>query len=329
LTVGEILDIKNIAITAGVTVLLVGGISVYEIYKFEQAQKQEAINQGNIQEKKLNEFLNRASSSYISQTDFDSFVKNQGLDINAIKSDLKTLNGQIKGITTTSTQTVVQQYITGGNYIPIPLPPDIKPNTDPNNYYAHSDTISLSEEFPDKIKVPFGSTTFSAQNPPGKEWGVSVLPRKYTYNTVITNTEDRERLVTYNQMSINVDGKDYKIPTESSTQEIYPEHKWRFHVHPSLFAGLGYGTNGISAPMGISVSLFSYGQYAKSPEFTFLDLGVAYEGSSKNFDVTIVPVSYNIGNVLKFLSNTYVIAGIDYGVFTKYVSGFIGLKVEL
>ena len=323
------MDIKSIAITAGVTVLLVGGISAYEIYRFEQAQKQEAITQGNIQEKKLNEFLDRASSSYISQKDFDAFVKNQGLDVDAIKNDLKLLNGQIKGITTTSTQTIIQQYVTGGNSTPLPLPPDIKPNTDPNNYYTHSDTITLSEEFPDKIKVPFGSTTFTAQNPPGKEWGVSVLPRKYTYNTVVTNTEDRERLVTYSQMSITVDGKDYKIPIQSSTQEIYPEHKWRFHVHPSLFAGLGYGTNGVAAPMGLSLSLFSYGQYTKSPEFTFLDFGVAYEGNSKNLDVTIVPVAYNMGNVLKFLPNTYVIAGVDYGIFSKNISGFIGLKVEL
>jgi len=304
------------------------------LLRYENGLMQQAINQQNIDQKQLKDYIDRSSSSYISQADFDAFVKKQGIDLQAIKDDMKNFNSQIKGIVTTQASSIVQNYYSGGTYVPTPIPSSIPVvngyASDINNWYGQSDTLALNEKFTgdNAPVVPFGSVTFSAQKPKGSEWDVNIYPRSYTMNTVITTTEDRDRLIDYSQFQINSNGSVYKIPVQSQTKEVYPTAQMRWHIQPFLFAGAGYTTSGVSTPFGVGTSFGSYGQYSKNPEMTLFDVGLSYDPVQKSVAVSFAPVSYNIGSLLSIFSNTYVTAGVTYG-FDKSFGGYLCVKLEL
>jgi hypothetical protein len=209
---------------------------------------------------------------------------------------------------------------------------------DVNNWYKTQDTLNLSEKFIGKDKdnkdvnvdVPIGSTTFDASQPKGKEWNYNILGRKYTVTSVIANTEDRDRTISYNQIVVDVDGKTYKVPVESQVQEIFPTPSWGFYMHPDIGITGGLNTNfGFSSVASITTPFLKYGVYKRAPEFTFLSVGLGADIINKDISIVFQPVNYNIGSLIKFLNHTYLTAGISYGITKKEASFDIGIKIAL
>jgi len=303
------------------------------ILRYEASLQQHAIDQENINQKKLDDFLVRASASYVSRTDLEKMISDEGINLKAVKDDIGKLNGSVTALTITVASSKTQIVVSGGGtYIPTPIPSSI-PTTpsghaeDVNDWYKERAHLDISEKFGDD-SIPFGSVEFQAQNPKGKEWNETIYGRKYKMDAVIANTEERNRIITYSQFSIDSNGKTYKVPVDSKTTEVFPESSFKWHIHPSLYAGAGYSSSGFSQPIGASLSLAAFGKYSKSPELVFLDIGIGYNTTVKTIEFSVFPVSYNISSLLSMFSNTYVTAGFGVGVDKSY-SAIVGIKVEL
>jgi hypothetical protein len=240
-------------------------------------------------------------------------------------------------------QSTTQEYHSGGTvYVNVPTPPTYIDSAsgkviDVNGYYGMRDTLALNEKFIGKdvdgkdvvVQIPFGETTFIAQNKKGDEWDTSVYGRKYTFNTVIANSENRERTFTYNQLSIDVKGTTYKIPIEAQTQELYPTASWKWYLHPAIGLSVGMANYEPALNAHVTTSLAAFGKWNKTPEFRILNLGVGFDALHKDFNLTFQPVDYNIGEIIPFVRNTYLTAGFNFGVSQKSIGFDVGIKVEL
>ena len=50
----------------------------------------------------------------------------------------------------------------------------------------------------------------------------------------------------------------------------------------------------------------SYGKFKNQPDFVFLQLGAGYNTVSKNIGLFFNPFSYNLGNHIPLIKNTYI-----------------------
>lgn len=318
--------------------ILIAGLIGFGIYQHFQILDLQKIQSANFtQQQQLKDFLERSSSQYISKSDFDAFVKSNGVNLDEIKKDIRTFNGQLESINvaiaTSNKQIVVNQpgtYIVNpGQDISVTAPHLI----DTFDWYKKTASISLVENFgsgTNFVNVPIGSVSFNASN--STPWTSTIESRSYKNVSVITHTSD-ERTIVYNQFSIDVNGKSYKIPVNSETKEIFPESQ--FFFIPRVFLGVNAGASfnnstksldGVIIPT-VEANFISYGKYSHSPTWQIANLGLGY-GTDNKVYVTLSPVSYNLNEHLPFLKNTFVTATVGINQNANFFGG-LGIKVAL
>lgn len=306
--------INPIIIVISIVVLGIVGFLIFKIHK--QSEMISDINTKMMVQKELADNIIRSQDEFAKTKDIENFAKQNNINIDTIKDDLNKLNANVKSINVVSVKSI-------GNNIK-----DIKStnigeknpnqiseilecidnkciNPDKYGYLNSEQKLTLEEPFSNN-KVPLGNISFSAwKNAP---WGIDLYPREYMVTTIVGEDEN-QRQYHYNKFSVKVNNKIYDIKIDSSkTLNEYPEAK--FHLfNPRLYLGIDGGLNlkKINPQFGpnIGINFMSYGRYIVQPDFTILGIGVGYDINNKNPLLLINPFSYNIGNDLPLINNTY------------------------
>lgn len=303
--------LNKILIFAGVIILI--GLFGFTIYKLNEiSNRQVAIETKIVAQKELVEGIMRSQNQYATKDDINKFIKDNGVNLKAIKEDLDNLHAEISSVNVILVNSAGQRGTnipsTGGG---VTNPNPVNPNDpDPFGYMKKEQLLSLNEKFAD-VNVPFGKVGFSAWQE--KPWSINILPRQYKVINVV-GTDENQRNYFYNKFSVNVDNKDYdiKISTAETKQE-FPEAKFSFW-NPRLFLTAGGGISLTQAPiqgsanLGVTLGIMSYGKFKTTPDISVLQIGLGYETGSQRPAAILNPVSFNIGKLLPngLANNTFV-----------------------
>lgn len=115
--------------------------------------------------------------------------------------------------------------------------------------------------------------------------------------------------------------------TIDPTEPINVRLKKKFRLAPHINIGnfVGVASNGIEVGFHIDGSIWGYGRTDNDLDYKLGQLGVNF--TSNYVDANLVPISYNIGNHLPFVSDIYVGPGIGFG--TAGTIYFLSLSTTL
>jgi hypothetical protein len=313
------------------------GFIVYQQHEMSVMQQQ--MNSSIVAQKQLIDDITRSSSQYVSKSDLDAFAAQNGVSMAALQADLKSLNATISGVNTIAVNSsgVHQTNIGSTSTAPTSTKPSLASVLcdgkemscpDPYGYQLNTQNLSLNEPF-GTTQVPIGTVGFSASQ--AKPWTVNTYPRTYNITNVLSTDQNGKQYV-YNKFSINSNGKDYAVNISNSKFEQQlptPSLSW---FNPRLIIGADAGYN-ITRNRGeftpnLSVGFISYGQTKAQPSWSFAEVGVGYGTVGKTLDIQVAPLSYNLGQHLTFIRNTYVGPVVGIGINGDFSVG-AGLRVGL
>ncbi len=325
------MDWKTKTIIGGATVLVISVMGYIIKIQHDTVERLKSIETSVVESKNIGNGIIREQASYVTKKDLENMIKDQGMDLSAIKKDLSVLGASVNGISTVKvvTQGYEANHLPSSNTTPRPEDPNnTVTNSDPYGYQKATQWLSLNEPI-EKENIPFGKVGFSAWE--DKPWGVQIVPRTYSSITVLGKNE-AGRSYAYTKFQIEVDGKKYTVPiTEAKISEEYPTPSFRFG--PRLYLGVDFGAIA-NPPMhfevmpNLGLSFFSYGQTKLNPDWTFLTLGFGYETQTKGISLLLNPIDYNIAKHLPFVENLYL--GPSVSIDPKGNIGlYIGIRVGL
>lgn len=323
------LSTKILLILGGM--LLVGALGFIVYKQIEISNRQQAIETSLVAQKELTDNIMRSQSTYATKADIESFIKENGVNLKAIKDDLAKLDANVTAVNailvTSQGQRGTQIPTTPGPVNPNPKPVDPN-NPDPYGYLARQQNLQLNEDF-SGVKVPFGTVGFSAWQE--KPWSIDILPREYRVVNVL-GTDENQRTYVYNKFAVKSGDKTYDIKIASAeTKQEYPEAKFSWW-NPRLFVGVdgGVGLNPVRGEFtpSANVGIMSYGRYKTQPDFSILGVGGGYGVVSNRFQLVVTPVTYNVGKHIPLMNNTYVGPSLHVGT-DGNVGAMLGLRVGL
>jgi hypothetical protein len=307
---------KTKAGVVGGTVLVMSVMGYIIKIQHDTVERLKFIETSVVESKNIGNGIVREQASYVTKKDLENMVKDQGMDLAAIKKDLAVLGANVNGISTVKvvTQGYKADHVASSGTTPREPSTETTPRTDvqaatatqdPHGYQSATQWLNLSEPI-GKENIPFGKVGFSAWD--AKPWSEQISPRTYSSTTVLGKNEEG-RTYAYSRFEIDVEGKKYIVPiTEAKIAEEVP--KPSFHWSPRLYLGVDFGVIA-NPPMHFEVmpdlglSFFSYGQTKLNPDWTFLTLGLGYETQTKGIAFLLNPVDYNIAKHLPFVENLY------------------------
>lgn len=310
---------RKLLIVSG-SLVAVGAIAFIIYKQIEISERQLAIESQVVKQLQLVDGIVRSQNQYATRADVEKFIKDNGLNLNAIQKDLDKLHADVSAVNT------VTSHSTGyvGSNLPStstgPTNPNLNnvptvncngkeiqcPNFDKYQYYTKQQNMTLNEPFANGVKVPIGSVGFSAWQE--KPWSVEIKPREYHVTSVV-GTDENQRTYFYNKFTVKVDNKEYEMNIDrAETKQIYPESKFHFW-NPRLYLGLAGGVT-VNSPVAeananLQIHIMSNGKYKRQPDFTFIGLGAAYQFYNRKPAAVFTPFTYNIGNQLPLIDNTY------------------------
>lgn len=321
---------KLIIIISGIILLCAVGFIIYQQHAMSTMQQQ--INTSMVAQQTLMDNITRSSAQYVTKQDLDDFAKQNNVNLATIQQNVNSLNATISGMNAVVANSTgeKQNNLSSTNTTPNPTPtspPTVNcngqqipcPNADPYGYLTNQQNLQLNEDFAQPsataggaattTQVPIGTTSFSAwqKNP----WSINISPRTYDLTNVLATDPDGKQYV-YNQFSISVNGKSYKVPiTTAKFVQQYPTPSFSFW-NPRLFLTAGGGVDvthlGGSGNAGAALGIMSYGQSKVSPSISVLQLGAVYETGTQRPAVVVNPISFNLKGLLPsgLVDNTFV-----------------------
>ena len=303
--------LNKILIFVGAALLI--GVFGFTIFKLNEISNRLTASEAlNVEQKALIDGIVRSQSQYATRADVESFVKENGVNLKAIKDDLENLRAELSSVNVVIAGSKGQ---VGGN---IPStgtggsdPSHIDPkNPDPFGHVSTQQKLALNENFGSSL-VPIGTVGFSAwQKDP---WNVDILQREYKLVNVI-GVDENQRNYVYNKFTIKTADKEYTIPiTKSETKQEFPAAKFSFW-NPRLGMSAGGSVNLTQAPIhgsanaGIVLSIMSYGKFKNSPDIQAFQLGAGYQTGTQKLSAIINPINFNIGHMVgtSLINNTYI-----------------------
>lgn len=259
-----------------------------------------------IDQKALTEDVTRSKTEIIDS--LEKRLKESQSNYNKILEDMDSLQAQLTAFQTVEAKTpgktvtgVKSDIVTPTDTKPDVSPTDTKYVLDPFNVLSTKQTLFLSEPI-GKSDVRIGEVSFTGYN--AAPWEYKILPKKYTITTILGETESGKQ-VAYNSFSIEVDGKKYNVPIDSSILQ-QEKNKDQFHWwNPKLGIGLAAGANNkldFVYSGGLFFSPMSYGE-KKNPTLLIGQVGLGYY---KSPELIVSPIRFNLGKITNITNNTYV-----------------------
>ena len=302
-------------------ILTFGMLTFIVVKQIENSNRQEAIEKQNVEQKQLIDNIIRSRNEYATSKDIEIFMRDNNINIDAIKNDLNLLKADLhsvsiaifnsKGQTSDNLPSSSVGVKNPQTNTPVTCSNgEVCPSIDKYGYYINQQKLDLFEDFNDK-KIPFGTVGFSAWK--DKPWFIDIKGRSYKIVTV-SGKDDSQRDYFYNKVSINIDGQNYDIRIDNAeTKQEFPEEKFSwFNPHLFLTAGGGVTINKLpiepGANAGISLGIISYGQFKTHPKLSILQLGLGAELTTKSLTAIINPININMKGFLpeKLVDNTYI-----------------------
>ncbi len=332
------MPLKTKIIIAAISLIALSSI-IFIIYQQHQISKrQEAIQQQMVQMKQLPDGIARAQANWATKEDLDAFAKQNNLNVQAIKDDLKNFNATLTSIniSTTKSQGQVADNLastgTASNPNSNTLTVDCNGSTvvcpDPFGYRSNRQMLQLNEKF-GNISVPFGEVGFSSWQ--AKPWNINIAARQYQAITVL-GTDENQKQYAYNKFIIKVEDKEYPIQiTNNQFLQEYPSPKFSF-FNPHLYLGIdpAYNINSMQGEFtpNLGIAFMSYGKFKNNVDLAVLQLGVGYGIISKKPEFLLTPITYNIGKNIPLMNNLHVGPSLQLNT-SGEVSIGIGIKVGL
>ena len=340
MTLSETTKVILLKILVVLSIITIFGLLAFIAFnQIANNKKQLAIESQIVKQKELLDGIVRSQSEYSAKKDLEQFIKDNNINLKAIKEDLAKLKADVNAVNIILVASVGQKAYNMPSSSIGPSNPnpaiDSKckdgtpcPNPDAYGYLKTQQNLDLNEDF-GKIKVPVGTVAFSAWQP--NPWSIDIKPRDYTILSVVGKDEN-QRNYFYNKVTVTVAGKSHELPIKSAiTKEEYPEAKWSFW-NPRLFIGVdgGAGINPIVGKFTPSVNLgiMSYGQYKNQPDFSVLGVGVGIDTVSRVPQVSLTPAAYNLGKHIPLMTNMYIGPSVHVGTDAN-VSVMLGVRVGL
>lgn len=319
-----------IALGSLVVVALLG-IILY--LQYEMKQQQATIAQNQIAQQALIDGITKSSSQFATKGDLDNFITQNGVNLKAIQDSVDQLNGTITAANSIQSDSQAQTATNDPSNSTGPANPNpiatttvpcngttaICPNADPFGYQKVQQNLTLNEDFAaipatttggvssPATQVPMGTVGFSAWQ--ADPWNVTIPARQYNVNSVIA-TDQNQQMTVYNKFSVSVNGKEYDVPiaTAKTVQQV-PTSSFSFW-NPRLNIGVAAGVD-VNPVQGeftpsIGMSAMSYGKYLTQPDLTVLGVGAGYGVISKRPQLVITPITFNLGQVVPLIHNTYI-----------------------
>lgn len=312
--------IKILVAIGAVAIISTLGLIIYNQEKIKNQQT--AIQSSVVAQQQLVDGIMRSQNQYATAADLAKFATDNGVNLQAIQDNLKTLGAQLTAVnvvTAVSSGQVATNIPSSGTGPTNPVAPvsltvpcvngtATCPNQDPNGYQKVQQNLALNEDF-GTLKVPVGTVGFSAWQ--AAPWDVNISPREYDADTVV-GTDENERQTFYNTFTVKVGTQSYKIPIKNATtKQQVPTSKFTFW-NPRLLLGMDVGGNinhvkGEFTP-SVSLGIASIGQYKTTPDWSIGEVGVGYGVVNKTAEVVVTPVAFNVGKKLfaPLVNNTYV-----------------------
>ena len=300
-------------------VILVGYIA-HQNRKIKELQTK--IDSGPNGQKDLGNGVTKSGSKDGTQKDVINTAQSAGVDTKPIIDDTKKSGSQIIGVQVneTSSQGSKKTGIKSSGSEPLPnndngtkvaVNNGCEPNPDKHGYLKREERHDITEKF-GQLSVPVGSVWFNAtlQNP----WSEEIKPRKYKHVTVLAEDEDHRKTV-YSTFMIEVDGKQYKLPIESS-QFTQTKPPMRFRWNPRLNLGVGAGINiptAFESNVSLGISIGSYGQFRSSPDWYFGIVSAGYGIKSESFLIGVSPFAYKMSKYIPFTESIYISPDVNIG----------------
>lgn len=327
--------IKAIIIASALVVIFAFGAVLKALYDAKQQLKY--IETSMVESKQIGEGIIRSQGKYASREDLERIIKEQNLNLEAIKKDLEKFQAKPTAVNTFH---VRSSGFSGSNLAstestpnpePVPSGGSVK---DKFKYLENTQWLKLNEPFSDGTQVPMGRAGFSAWRE--KPWDLEIKPRSY-YSTTVLGQDAEGRHYAHSQFQIEVDGKTYTVPVaDAKLVEEVPSASFSFN--PRLYLGVDGGAvrrndntmNPIHAELlpNIGIGLFSYGKTKTNPEWSFPTIGVGYASQSETVAIHVAPVNYNVGQVLPLIENLHLGPSISVD-FNGTVGIYVGARVGL
>jgi hypothetical protein len=319
-------NIRTILFTVGITIivcLIPICILFYNNYKLKEVISNNS-KESNITYKKLNKSLQRAETKIIlKEKELSDLTNRYKLDLEIIRTDLKSVGGELEavGITEAGTTTIVYNNYSSDKTEPIESEVTIcKEDGRPIDVHEYTRKIE-SKKLLDSNGIRVADVSFSASNK--NPWSTKVHGLRYRIlNTIGRGAQNK--IILYTELQIEnpeiqpekvfrIEGIESRILQMPNSENEF--NWWDPAIY--LIAQLGlnvYNEINFSASLSLGLSIFSYGN-----DLRFLGITVGYDAFQNKFRVSFVPVLYNIGGPIPFLSDLYL--GLDIGTsFTNDLS---------
>jgi len=331
--------IKAVIFFALIGFLVFGGITVYSWIKTqftlqEQKLKLELEAQRKYFELKINEV--RANTTIVNENsklwkEELAKLKKQNQELMSLikKNDEKITN--IGKITTETNENLSLELHKLSDHV-------YKAGTgDKNEQYFKK--IYMTEKTKDgkKVRIPIAWVIFYPNRPPNKQWKTGVYPLEFKTKIVQTEQDDGQwntYVETWAENNKDKESKGIKLPlriTLADFKQIRNKDKefywWAPHFSLNLDLGSANLDNEDSDTFvygGLSFSLSGYGRTKNDLTWRFIDFGISTNGDDAYLKFT--PFTYNIGEPLPFINNTFVGPFVGISNHSDYVYG-IGISV--
>ena len=286
-----------------------------------------------VAQKQLSDNILRSSNKVVSQDDVEKFAKEHGMKLKPIEEDANKEGGTI---TAANSITIISHPQKGSNISSTKVGESAPTRITKDKYgcLERQQILELKENFSGQ-SVPIGSVSFEGWKE--KPWTENILGRKYSISNVLAKKPDGSLLV-YNTFILTVDGKNYTIKIDNAkTVETVPSAKFSwFNPRAFITGGAVFALNDGAKPsfdIGAGVSIFSYGKFTRSPEWTFLGIGgsAAISNNGSKPVIFVNPVSYNFGRAIPgdFMSNSYISPTVQFDPVRQTVFGGLNLTIGL
>jgi hypothetical protein len=279
-----------------------------------------------IGQKSLTDSLQRAESKIVTtQEDLSLFAEKNELDIEAIRADLHTLDATLAAVAVTEggTTTIVKNYYKSTDSTPSDTEvPKCKEDGRPIDVWGHTQKVQ-SIDLEDSNGMKIAKTSFEA----AKEtpWSSKVYGIRYK----VLNSVGRQRngrLILHTELTAEnpeaQPGETFRIKGISSEMLELPAPRTAFDWwDPFLYLIANIGVEvrpevDLTASFALGFSIMSYG------DWRFVGITAGYDAYQNNLRASLIPVLYNLGSPIPFLSDLWVFLDLGWSPVEQVSVGF-------